>query len=85
MNELLYKLYCGDYDSTPELDKKQRELDQKIYAEWDKVEKMFGGKFMERLFSLEGEREARREFLYFQEGFRLGVRLMLEALTSATA
>lgn len=84
MNSLLYELYSGDYDATPKSDKRQRELDQKIYGEWDKVRTMFGDNFMDQLFSLEGEREELLNFLYFQNGFRLGVQLMLEALTSAT-
>ncbi len=80
MNSLLYQLYTGDYDTTLERDKRQRELDRKIYDEWEKVQKMFGDSFTDRLFELEGEREELREFIYFS----LGIQLMLEALTSAT-
>ena len=85
MNSLLYQLYTGDYDTTLERDKRQRELDRKIYDEWEKVQKRFGDSFTDRLFELEGEREELREFLYFRKGFSLGIQLMLEALTSATA
>ena len=77
MNSLLYQLYTGDYDTTLERDKRQRELDRKIYDEWEKVQKMFGDSFTDRLFELEGEREELREFLYFRKGFSLGIQLML--------
>ena len=53
---------------------------EKLCAEWDKVQKMFGDEFIDRLFELEGEKEGWRAFHYYREGFRLGVRLMLEAL-----
>lgn len=84
MNSLLYKLYSGDYDTIVEPDKALREVDKKLWAERDKVHRMFGDKFMDRLLELEDEREDRRGFCLYREGFRLGVRLMLEALTSAT-
>ena len=45
---------------------------------------MFGDKFTDRIFDLEGELEDRRSFQSYRAGFTLGVRLMLEALTSAT-
>ncbi len=84
MPSLLYEIYNGDYDITPKWDEKQQELSRKLCAEWEKAEKMFGGAFTDRLMELEGERDDRRAFHYYREGFRLGVRLMLEALTSAT-
>lgn len=85
MDSLLYEIYTGDYDITPKRDKKQQELGKEICAEWEKIEKMFGGAFTDRLLDLEGEREDWQDFHYYRAGFRLGVRLMLEALTSATA
>ena len=84
MNSLLYDIYSGEYDTTPERDAKRRELGEKICDEWDKVQRMFGDEFMDRLITLEAEREDWQLFQYYREGFRLGVRLMLEALTSAT-
>ena len=84
MNSLLYKIYSGEYDFTPERDKEQQELYKKLYREWDKVQRMFGDKFTDRIFDLEGELEDRRSFQSYREGFRLGVQLMLDALTSAT-
>lgn len=80
MDSLLYQIYSGEYDFTPKREEKQPAL----YAELDKVEKMFGGAFVDRLLELEGELEDRRSFQSYRAGFCLGVRLMLEALTSAT-
>ena len=83
MNSLLYEIYSGEYDTIPKWDAKRRELGEKICDEWDKVQRMFGDEFMERLFDLEAKREDWQEFQYYREGFRLGIRLMLEALTPA--
>lgn len=83
MESLLYQIYSGEYDFTPERDKEQQELYKKLYREWDKVQRMFGDEFTDRVFELEGELEDRRSFQYYRAGFRLGVRLMLEAVTPA--
>lgn len=80
----LYDIYSGDYDIAPTPDKKQREIEKLLYAERDKIQTMFGDAFMERLLELEDDREDWRAFHYYREGFRLGGRLMLEILTSAT-
>ena len=84
MDSLLYQIYSGEYDFNPERDETQRQLYKKRYEEWDKVQRMFGDKFTDRIFDLEGELEDRRSFQSYRAGFTLGVRLMLEALTSAT-
>ena len=80
MKDILREIFDGEYDITPKRDKTQQELDEKLCAEWDKVQKMFGDEFIDRLFELEGEKEGWRAFHYYREGFRLGVRLMLKAL-----
>ena len=80
MKDILREIFDGEYDITPKRDKTQQELDEKLCAEWDKVQKLFGDEFIDRLFELEGEKEGWRAFHYYREGFRLGVRLMLEAL-----
>ena len=80
MSGILRELFNDEYDITPKRDKKQRELDLKICEEWNKVQTMFGGEFIDRLFALEGEREDWTAFHYYRAGFRLGVRLMLEGL-----
>ena len=83
MDSLLYQIYSGEYDFNPERDETQRQLYKKRYEEWDKVQRMFGDEFTDRVFELEGELEDRRSFQYYRAGFRLGVRLMLEAVTPA--
>lgn len=80
MNEILRELFDGEYDVTPKRDKKQQQICEQLCAEWDKVQRMFGDEFVDRLFELEGEKEDWRAFRYYQAGFRLGGRLMLEAL-----
>lgn len=54
MDSLLYKLYSGEYDFNPERDERQRQLYQKRYEEWDKVQRVFGDEFIDRVFRLEG-------------------------------
>ena len=83
MDSLLYKIYSGEYEFTPKRDKEQQELCEKLCAEWDKVQTVFGDEFMDRLLELEGEQDDRRGFQSYRAGFRLGVRLMLEAVTPA--
>ena len=80
MKDILREIFDDKYDITPKRNKEQQELEQKIYEEWEKVQRMLGDEFADRLFFLEGEREDWRAFHYYQAGFRLGVRLMLEAL-----
>ena len=79
MHNILREIFDGTYDITPERDKKQQELDEKIHEEWDKVTKLLGDKFVDRVFELQGEREDWQNFHYYREGYRAGVRLMLEA------
>ena len=80
MDSLLYQIYSGEYEFVPEREERQPAL----YAELDKVQEVFGNEFIDRLLELEGELDDRRAFQYYRAGFRLGVRLMAEALTSAT-
>lgn len=80
MKNILREIFDDEYDITPKRDETQQKLDQKLYREWDKVQKMFGDTFVDRLLELERERQDWRNFHYYQAGFRLGVRLMLEAL-----
>lgn len=80
MQSILYQLFSGKYDTTPEWDKKQRELSKASLVELDKVAAVFGSEFVDRLCDLQGEREEWRNYLYYRSGFVLGARLMLEAL-----
>ena len=80
MNSILREIFDGEYDITPKRDKRQQELCEQLCMEWDKVGKMFGDEFVDRIFALEGEQEDWQNFHYYREGYRAGVRLMLEAL-----
>lgn len=80
MEDILYQLFSGEYDITPERDKKQQELSKAILAELDKAAAVFGAEFADRLCELQGEQEERRNFQYYRSGFALGIGLMLEAL-----
>ena len=84
MDSILYKIYNGDYEILQGQDKVLREVERSLYAEWNKVQRMFGDEFIERILELEDDRDDRRAFRYYRAGFRLGVRLMLEGLTSTT-
>ena len=80
MNGILRALFDDEYDITPKRDKKQRELDETLCAEWNKVRDALSVEFVDYLLTLEAERSDRQNFWYYQAGFRLGARLMLEAL-----
>ena len=85
MDSLLFEIYNGNYCTAPKYDLGEAELNKKLGAKWDEVQKALGSEFLDCLLSLDGERIDREGFYYYREGFRLGVSLMLEALTSATA
>lgn len=80
MSSLLYDIYNGDYEIPQKRDETLREVEKNLYAEWDKVQRMFGDAFIEHILELEDERDDRRAFRCYRAGFRLGVHLMLEAL-----
>jgi len=80
MESILYQLFNGDYDITPEWDKKQQELSKTILASLNKIAAVFGPDFVDDLCAQEAEQEAQQEFHYFRAGFLLGARMMLEAL-----
>ena len=84
MLNLLYKIYTDNYDVTPKRGKKQQELYEKLYAEWDKVQQMFGDEFINSIFNIQGKLEDWQSFYYYRQGFRLGAQLMMEGFTSAT-
>ena len=80
MKNILREMFDGDYDITPKRDRRQRELDEKLCEEWRKVQQMFGTQFVDHLSMMEREQEDLRAFHYYRAGFRLGMRLMLEAM-----
>lgn len=82
MDNILFELFTGEYDPTPEWDEERRRLGRGILAQLDRVAEVLGVEMAEHLSLLEGERADWRSFRYYQAGFRLGVRLMLEGLGS---
>lgn len=80
MEDILYQLFSGDYDVTPKQGEKQQELRRRIFAELDRVEAAFGSDYLDRLFDLDSQWNAWKDFAYYRSGFALGVRLMLEVL-----
>ena len=80
MENILYQLFTGDYDITPQRDKKQQELYDRIFAELDKVEKFLGADFLDHLVGLGIDFERQQNFQYYRSGFLLALRLMLEVL-----
>lgn len=80
MESILYQIFSGDYDITPERGKTQQKLRNQIFDELDKVEAALGEPFLDRLFDLDGEWNSWENFQYYRSGFLLGARLMLEAL-----
>ena len=80
MENTLYQLFSGDYDITPERDKKQQELSKASLAELDKIAAVFGSEFVDNLCELEGDQADWRNYQYYRSGFLLGARRMLEAL-----
>lgn len=80
MEDILYQLFSGDYDITPKQGEKQQELRRRIFAELDRMEAAFGPDYLDRLFDLNSQWNAWKDFEYYRSGFALGVRLMLEAL-----
>jgi len=80
VEDILYQLFNGDYDITPERGEKQQELLHQICHELDQVQATLGDKFLDRLGDLEGELDDWYQYQYYRAGFLLGARLMLEVL-----
>lgn len=80
MEDILYQLFSGEYDITPERDKKQQELCAQIFSELDRVEAAFGTEFLDRLLDLDGERAQQEHYQYYRSGFLTGACLILEVM-----
>jgi len=80
MEDILYQLFSGDYDITPERSKKQQKLCSQISAEMEKVQAVFGIDFVNHLFDLKEDDDVLQNYQYFRSGFLTGAGLMLEAL-----
>ena len=69
MKNILREIFDDEYDITPKRDKRQRELDLEPCEEWDKVERMFGGEFVDRILELEGDGRTSRRSTIIRRAF----------------
>ena len=83
MEDILYQLYAGDYDATPERDDRRTELSEHLLELYRQIHEALGLEFVERWDELNGAREEWSAYRYYRAGFRLGAQLMLEALKPA--
>ena len=79
-DDLLFTLFSGQYNPTPPLDKRQRELLDRQHPYDQAIHRTFGLRFVDEYHQLIGEQWDHTNWLSFQEGFRLGVGRMLEVL-----
>ena len=49
MNSILYALFQGEYEINMERGKEQQELGKKLCEEWEKIQKVMGIEFVDRL------------------------------------
>ena len=72
------------YESLPQPDSLRQEKKQALWKEYfplcQRVQDAFGLEFVDRLTQLKGELDRQEDLSQFRRGFRLGVRLTLEAL-----
>ena len=60
MKNILWELFEGRYDITPNPSAEQQELWKKICVELDKVQGVFGDEWIDRLLELEGAQADRK-------------------------
>jgi len=80
MNNLLVMLFNGTYDPTPNVIGEQQELLSQLSSLSQPVQDLLGLEFVDRFNAVHAELEECSGQHYFREGFRLGARMMLEAL-----
>ena len=81
MNDLLYELYMGNYDPTPDCGQEQAKVQKELFQVYKQIEACFDYRFVDHMSELRNQLEERTEYEYYCAGIRLGVRLMLAALT----
>ena len=84
MSSLLYELYRGEYDIGTYREENEEKIARELTLVLTEVKAKFGVEFADRLSGLYVDQRALSDYRYYREGFALGVRLMLEAFTSAT-
>ena len=83
MSDILIMLFNGTYDPTPNVNDEQRELLSQLNSLSQPVQDLLGLEFVDRFNAVHAELEEYSGQHYFREGFRLGARMMLEALGPA--
>jgi len=84
MESLLYEIYDGRYNINEYRDEEEEKIARKVAEMKKQVKAELGEEFMERLTDLYLDWMQMSDFRHYREGFSLGVRLVLEAFTSAT-
>ena len=80
MDDVLYQIFCGTYDPTPKAAAPDQAMPEDLLKLYRQMERTLGLEFVDRWDSLQGKREEWSGFQYYRAAFRLGARLMLEAL-----
>ena len=80
MDDVLYQIFYGTYDPTPKAAAPDQAMPEDLLKLYRQMERTLGLEFVDRWDSLQGKREEGSGFQYYRAGFRLGARLMLEAL-----
>ena len=80
MEAILFQLLDGTYDPTPKVAAPDQTMPEDLLKLYRQMERTLGLEFVDRWDSLQGKREEWSGFQYYRVGFRLGARLMLEAL-----
>lgn len=81
MNEVLYKLYNGDYDPEQEPDEEWQNISQRLLELGGKIQDTMGLAFLDQWSNVQVEANDWRCCRCYQAGFCLGARLMLDVLT----
>lgn len=84
MDSLLYQLYIGEYEIGTYREEKEEKIAKEITPLLAEIKAKFGREFVDQLTGLYVDQGMLSDYRYYRAGFCLGVRLMLEAFTSAT-
>ena len=80
MDDVLYQIFYGTYDPTPKAAAPDQAMPEDLLKLYRQMERTLGLEFVDRWDSLQGKREEWSGFQYYRAVFRLGARLMQEAL-----
>lgn len=85
MQDLLSQLFNGTYVPTMPKGKAQDEAEERLAEMYDKIGRGLGQDFETSFFSASAAEEERSNYFYYCAGFRLGAKLILEAIQPLTA